>query len=87
MNTFHLTLISPEGKVYDAPAEAIVAPGEEGLFGVLAGHAVMVASLKAGDVKIAHGGTEEHWDILPGILEVNSQHNVLMLVDQAQKKA
>ena len=81
--TFHLTLISPAGRIFNEAVEEVIAPGEEGCFGVLAGHAPLVASLKRGIFKMKHHGADQSWNVDAGVLEVNGQHDVLVLVDEA----
>lgn len=45
-------LVSPEEKLISEPVKMATIPGEEGMFGVLAGHASLVASLKPGVVTL-----------------------------------
>ena len=51
-NTIHFELVSPEACLVSAPVKMAVIPGEEGEFGVLAGHASLVASLRPGVVEL-----------------------------------
>ena len=39
MATFHFELVSPERLIFSGEVEQVDVPGEEGEFGVLAGHA------------------------------------------------
>ena len=48
MATFHFDLVSPEQLVFSGEVEHVVVPGTEGEFGVLAGHAPLIAMLRAG---------------------------------------
>ena len=50
--TFKLTLLTPEGVVFDDDVTGFVAPGVNGLFGVLARHAPMVYALQSGVLKV-----------------------------------
>ena len=52
MATFHFELVSPERLVFAGEVNQVDVPGEEGEFGVLAGHAPYVATLKPGMLKI-----------------------------------
>ncbi len=47
-----LEIITPEGKVYAGPAEAVQMPGLHGLFQILKGHAPVISALGSGVVKI-----------------------------------
>ena len=84
--SYALTIITPDGKVFDDQVEELVAPGEFGSFGVLKQHAPMLAALKKGILKIKTQGQESLWSTAPGVLEVSGGGEVLILVDQAQKQ-
>ena len=66
---FSLKVISPERLVFEGDVEAVYAPGSEGEFGILAGHAPYLAQLKVGKLRIlqnekwlnaaVHGGFSE----------------------------
>lgn len=45
-------LVSPEKLLTSAPVDMVVVPGSEGDFGVLAGHAPLVASVRPGVIEI-----------------------------------
>lgn len=49
---FEFSLIAPESKVAHQSAELAVMPGDEGDFGVAAGHIALIAVLKPGVVRI-----------------------------------
>ena len=52
--TLNFELVSPEAKLVSEPVKMAIIPGDEGEFGVLAGHASLVASLQPGVVEL-HG--------------------------------
>jgi F-type H+-transporting ATPase subunit epsilon len=52
MATFHFELVSPERLVFAGEVNQVDVPGVEGEFGVLAGHAPYIATLKPGMLKI-----------------------------------
>jgi F-type H+-transporting ATPase subunit epsilon len=52
MATFHFELVSPERLVFAGEVNQVDVPGEEGEFGVFAGHAPYIATLKPGMLKI-----------------------------------
>ena len=43
---FRLSVVAPDRSVVDEPVTSVVAPGSEGYFGVLAGHASLVTTLR-----------------------------------------
>ena len=51
MATFHFELVSPERLVFSGEVEQVDVPGAEGEFGVFAGHAPYIATLKPGMLK------------------------------------
>ena len=55
---FDVSVVTPDGAVYDGEAEMIVVPGAVGDIGVLARHAPLVATLKAGSTRIYLGDSE-----------------------------
>ncbi|HEY0901076.1 MAG TPA: ATP synthase F1 subunit epsilon [Micavibrio sp.] len=52
--SFNFELVSPERRLISEPARMAVVPGEEGDFGVLPGHASLVATIRPGIVEV-HG--------------------------------
>lgn len=56
-DTFELELVSPESLLLSEPVEMAVVPGEEGDFGVLAGHAPVISNIRPGTLAIFEGGT------------------------------
>ena len=49
---FDVSLVTPDGPAYEGEAELIVVPGQAGDIGVLARHAPLIATLKAGSTRI-----------------------------------
>ncbi len=50
--TINFELVSPEAKLVSEPVKMAIIPGDEGEFGVLAGHSSLVASLQPGVVEL-----------------------------------
>src|SRR6478736_8433620 len=48
MATFHFDLVSPEKLLFSGEVDQVDVPGSEGDFGVLAGHAPLVTTLRPG---------------------------------------
>ena len=55
---FDFALVTPDGPAFDGEAEMIVVPGAAGEIGVLARHAPLVATLKAGSTRVHLSSTE-----------------------------
>lgn len=81
MATFHFDLVSPEELVFSGEVEHVVVPGTEGEFGVLAGHAPLVAMLRPGILKIL-GANELRILVVGGFAEV-SPEGLTVLADRA----
>ena len=54
MATFHFDLVSPETLLFSGDVTQVDLPGSEGDFGVLAGHAPIVTTLRPG-ILVIHG--------------------------------
>jgi len=81
--TFDVALVTPDGAAFDGEAEMVVVPGAAGEIGVLARHAPLVATLKAGSTRI-HLGANEVLEFAtgPGFFKVELDR-ALALVDDA----
>jgi F-type H+-transporting ATPase subunit epsilon len=82
MATFHFELVSPERLLFSGEVEQVDAPGTEGDFGVLAGHAPLVAALKPGILTVTTGGQQQRIVVLGGFAEVSPQ-GMTVLADSA----
>ena len=83
--TFAFSLITLEGHLFDGPVTAISAPGREGSFGVLSGHAQMVAALRAGAVTVTINENDVQYFVISNdaVCEVRQNHTVI-LAEKAQ---
>jgi F-type H+-transporting ATPase subunit epsilon len=82
--TFDLSLVTPEGPVFEGEAEMLIVPGAAGEIGVLARHAPLVAMLKAGEIRVKSQGDWQAFAAGPGYFKVQ-QDRALVLVDDAQR--
>ena len=80
---FDVALVTPDGAAFDGEAEMVVVPGAAGEIGVLARHAPLVATLKAGSTRI-HVSPNEILEFAtgPGFFKVELDR-ALALVDDA----
>ncbi|MDD1530924.1 MULTISPECIES: F0F1 ATP synthase subunit epsilon [Bradyrhizobium] len=86
MATFHFDLVSPEKLAFSGEVDQVDIPGVEGDFGVLAGHAPVVAAIRPGILTITAGGKHEKIIVLGGIAEV-SEKGLTVLADVATSLA
>jgi F-type H+-transporting ATPase subunit epsilon len=84
MATFHFELVSPEKLLFSGDVEQVDVPGAEGDFGVLAGHAPMVTTLRPGILTVHAAGGEQKMVVLGGFAEV-SEAGLTILADLAEK--
>jgi F-type H+-transporting ATPase subunit epsilon len=79
-----VSLVTPDGSVFEGEAEMLIVPGDAGEIGVLARHAPLVALLKAGStrVHVVRGRDVREFATGPGFFKVE-QDRALALVDHA----
>jgi F-type H+-transporting ATPase subunit epsilon len=82
MATFHFDLVSPEKLAFSGEVDQVDVPGIEGDFGVLAGHAPVVAVIRPGILTVTSGGTHQKIIVLGGLAEV-SDKGLTVLADVA----
>jgi len=82
MATFHFDLVSPEKLAFSGDVDQVDIPGVEGDFGVLAGHAPVVAAIRPGILTVITGGTKQKIIVLGGLAEV-SDKGLTVLADVA----
>ena len=84
---FDVSLVTPEGALYEGEAEMLIVPGAAGEIGVLARHAPLVATLRAGSTRI-HVRSDEVLEFAtgPGFFQV-SLDRAIALVDHAANAA
>jgi F-type H+-transporting ATPase subunit epsilon len=82
--TFDLSLVTPEGPVFEGEVEMLIVPGAAGEIGILARHAPLVATLKAGGTRVHIRRDDEVREFAtgPGFFKVE-QDRALALVDDA----
>lgn len=73
MATFHFDLVSPEKMAFTGEVDQVDVPGVEGDFGVLAGHAPVVAAVRPGILTVMSGGSKQKMIVLGGIAEVSDK--------------
>jgi F-type H+-transporting ATPase subunit epsilon len=66
----HFSLVAPERQLFSAEVDQVDAPGVEGDFGVLYGHAPFMTSLKAGAVTVYDGASTRVFNIEGGFADV-----------------
>lgn len=66
----HFSLVSPERELFSGSVDQVDAPGSEGDFGVLAGHAPFMTALKEGAVRVHSDGSVKVYQVRGGFADV-----------------
>jgi len=77
-------LATPTRLLVSSEVDEVVAPGTEGYFGVLPGHAAFLTTLTAGDLMYRRGRDEHHLAVIGGFAEVNADH-MIVLAEAAER--
>lgn len=78
-------IVTAEREVFaEEAADMVVAPGSEGVVGILPRHAALLTTLQPGVVRIKHGDTEDAMAVGGGFLQV-ARDQVLILADTAER--
>jgi F-type H+-transporting ATPase subunit epsilon len=83
MATFHFDLVSPEKLAFSGEVDQVDIPGVEGDFGVLAGHAPVIAAIRPGIITVFTGGAREKIIVTGGVAEVTAS-GLTVLADVAR---
>ena len=69
----HFSLVSPERELFSGEVDQVDAPGSEGDFGVLPGHAPFMTALREGPVRVTHDGRAVTYDVKGGFADVTPE--------------
>ncbi|MEA2823525.1 MAG: F-type H+-transporting ATPase subunit epsilon [Alphaproteobacteria bacterium] len=79
----HFDLVSPERMLLSEDVDMVTLPGTEGYFGVLAGHAPVISSLRPGVIEVTGGTTPNlRLFVRGGFAEVDAK-KVIVLAEEA----
>ena len=79
MNTFSLTISSPDGDIFKGDVAFLSLRGSEGDLAIMAGHTPFLTSVISGECKIVFPDDSEKCAILDGGLLTVSKDNVTLL--------
>lgn len=80
----HFSLVSPERELFAGLVDQVDAPGSEGDFGVLAGHAPFMTALKEGHVRVHNDGSVTTYEVRGGFADVTPE-GLTILAEHAQE--
>ena len=82
----HFSLVSPERELFSGDVDQVDAPGTEGDFGVLAGHAPFMTTLKEGVVRVYNDGRVRSFEVRGGFADVTPE-GLTVLAEHAVEAA
>jgi F-type H+-transporting ATPase subunit epsilon len=85
-DNIRLEVVTPEKAVVSEEAQIVMAPGELGEFGVLAGHTPFMSSLRLGSVRYDDAGGNERFVFVSGGFAEALPDRVTILADSAERR-
>ena len=76
----HVLAASVSGEIFNGEADTLSVPSEMGELTILPHHQVLVSLLAPGEIVITHGKEKNSFAITGGVLEINEQGHVSVLV-------
>jgi F-type H+-transporting ATPase subunit epsilon len=71
-NTMLVKITMPSETIFEAKAKMVNLPGSDGIFGVLPGHAKLIAKIAIGCISVFLGDQEKKFFIYEGIAQITS---------------
>jgi F-type H+-transporting ATPase subunit epsilon len=85
MPTLRLEILTIERKLFDDDVNMVVAPGSEGVLGILPRHAPVLTSLSYGELQVKKDGEpDRYFAVGGGVMEVLPNH-VIVMADSAER--
>ncbi|MCM3726693.1 F0F1 ATP synthase subunit epsilon [Neobacillus cucumis] len=84
MKTIKVSVVTPDGPVYESDVEMVSTKAKSGELGILPGHIPLVAPLEIGSVRLKKDGKTEFIAVSGGFLEVRPDQ-VTVLAQSAEK--
>ncbi|MEH7126048.1 F0F1 ATP synthase subunit epsilon [Bacillus sp. JJ1532] len=84
MKTIKVSVVTPDGPVYESDVEMVSTKAQSGELGILPGHIPMVAPLQIGAVRLKNGGNTDFVAVSGGFLEVRPD-KVSILAQSAEQ--
>ena len=86
MKTIKVSVVTPDGPVYESDVEMVSTKAQSGELGILPGHIPMVAPLAIGIVRLKKEGQQELVAVSGGFIEVRPDQ-VTILAQAAEKSS
>ena len=75
-------LVSPEKLLLSRDVDMVTVPGTEGYMGVMAGHAPLITTLRAGMIDMSDNGTDTRYFVRGGFAEISGS-KITVLAEEA----
>jgi F-type H+-transporting ATPase subunit epsilon len=75
---FQTSVITPEGAVFEGPAEFVAVPAIDGEVGILHNRAPLLAMLGAGRLRVESSGNKQEWFVSGGFAQVLDNHAIIL---------
>lgn len=85
MSKLRIKVVTPERVVFEDEVDSVTTMTEMGEITVLPGHIPLVASLRAGEMRLKKGTEEELLATSTGFIEVRPNSEVIVLADTAER--
>ena len=76
-------IVTQDRQLFEGEADMVVAPGTEGIMGILPNHAPLLTTLAFGELIVRHGEEEEIFAVAGGVMEVQPDA-VVVLADSGE---
>jgi F-type H+-transporting ATPase subunit epsilon len=85
MPTLRLEILTIERKLFDDEVNMVIAPGAEGVLGILPRHTPLLTALTYGELQVKkEGAADQFFAIGGGFMEVQPDH-VIVMADAAER--
>jgi F-type H+-transporting ATPase subunit epsilon len=85
MAKLQVEIVTGERVVFtENDVDMVVAPGSDGVLGILPRHAPLITTLAAGELRVKKGGREQSLVVFGGFMEVTPE-KVVVLADTAER--
>ena len=77
------SIVTQDRQLFEGEVDMVVAPGTEGIMGILPNHAPLLTTLAFGELIVRHGEEEEIFVVAGGVMEVQPDA-IVVLADSGE---
>ena len=77
------SIVTQDRQLFEGEVDMVVAPGTEGIMGILPNHALLLTTLAFGELIVRHGEEEEIFVVAGGVMEVQPDA-IVVLADSGE---